>query len=49
MLVDDYIANVEGARAAGMQAIHYQAGMDIRAALEELGVSPTRKGEASPE
>ncbi len=38
VLVDDFIANVEGARAAGLQAIHYQAGMDVRGALRELGV-----------
>ena len=49
VLVDDNQSNVEGARAAGMQAIRYQAGMDVREALEKLGVSPTRKGEASAE
>jgi HAD superfamily hydrolase (TIGR01509 family) len=38
LLVDDFIANVDGARAAGMQALHYRAGMDVRAALRELGV-----------
>ena len=38
VLVDDFIENVEGARAAGMQAIHYQAGMDVRGALRALGV-----------
>ena len=39
VLVDDFLANVEGARAAGWQAIHYRAGMDVRAALAELGVT----------
>jgi HAD superfamily hydrolase (TIGR01509 family) len=38
VLVDDFIENVEGARAAGLQAIHYQAGMDVRGALKEIGV-----------
>jgi len=38
VLVDDFIENVEGARAAGMQAIQYTAGMDVRAALRDLGV-----------
>jgi putative hydrolase of the HAD superfamily len=39
VLVDDFIANIEGARAAGMQAIHYQPGLDVQAALEKLGVA----------
>ena len=38
VLVDDYLANIDGARAAGWQAIHFQAGMDVRAELEKLGV-----------
>ena len=38
VLVDDFIANVEGARAAGWQTIHYRAGLDVRAELEKLGV-----------
>jgi len=38
VLVDDFLANVNGARAAGWQAIHYQAGLDVRAELEKLGV-----------
>jgi epoxide hydrolase-like predicted phosphatase len=38
VLVDDFIANVEGARAAGWQTIHYHAGLDVRAELEKLGV-----------
>ena len=43
VLVDDFIANIDGARAAGWQTIHYQAGMDVRAALEQLGaVIPAR-------
>jgi FMN phosphatase YigB (HAD superfamily) len=41
VLVDDFIANIDGARAAGWQTIHYQAGMDVRAALEQLGVTAT--------
>jgi putative hydrolase of the HAD superfamily len=39
VLVDDFIANIEGARAAGMEAIHYRPGLDVRAELEKLGVS----------
>jgi len=38
VLVDDFIANVEGAQAAGWQTIHYHAGLDVRAELEKLGV-----------
>jgi HAD superfamily hydrolase (TIGR01509 family) len=38
VLVDDFGENVAGARAAGMQAIHYTAGMDVGAALGEWGV-----------
>jgi len=39
VLVDDFIANIDGARAAGMQAIHYRPGLDVRAELAKLGVS----------
>jgi putative hydrolase of the HAD superfamily len=39
VLVDDFIENVEGARAVGMHAIHYQPGLDVRAALAGLGVA----------
>jgi len=38
VLVDDFLANVDGARAAGWQAIHYRSGLDVRAELEKLGV-----------
>jgi putative hydrolase of the HAD superfamily len=38
VLVDDFPDNVEGARAAGWQAIHYAASMDLRAELARLGV-----------
>ncbi len=38
VLVDDFIANVEGAQAAGWQTIHYRAGLDVRAELGQLGV-----------
>jgi len=41
VLVDDYLANIEGARAAGWQAIHFRAGLDMRAELEKLGVAIT--------
>lgn len=38
VFIDDFAHNVEGAHAVGMSAIHYRAGMDLRAALEDLGV-----------
>ena len=38
VFIDDFAHNVEGARAVGMYAIHYRASMDLRAALEDLGV-----------
>lgn len=38
LFVDDFIENVEGARAVGMQAIHYQPGLDVAAALAAHGV-----------
>ena len=38
VFIDDFAQNVEGARTVGMQAIHYQPGMDIPAALRELGI-----------
>jgi len=38
VLVDDFIENITGARAASLHAIHYRAGMDVRAALQSLGV-----------
>ena len=39
VLVDDFEKNIAGARAAGLSAIHYQAGLDVRAELRKLGVS----------
>jgi putative hydrolase of the HAD superfamily len=33
VFIDDNPANIEGARRVGMRAIHYRAGMDLRAAL----------------
>ncbi len=38
VFIDDAPANVAGAQAVGMHAIHYVAGMDVAAALRELGV-----------
>jgi putative hydrolase of the HAD superfamily len=40
VFVDDLVANVEGARRVGMQAIHFQAPDQARAELTKLGVSP---------
>lgn len=38
VFVDDSPANVEAARALGMHAVQYRAGMDVPAALAALGV-----------
>ncbi|MCC7361896.1 MAG: HAD family phosphatase [Anaerolineales bacterium] len=38
VFVDDFAHNVEGARAAGMQAIHYTPGLDVKASLKAAGV-----------
>jgi glucose-1-phosphatase len=40
VFIDDSPANVAGARAIGMHAVHYQAGLDVPAALAALGVHP---------
>ncbi|MEZ4613790.1 MAG: HAD family phosphatase [Caldilineaceae bacterium] len=39
IFVDDFMHNVEGARAVGMHAIHYTPGLDLAAALGEFGVA----------
>lgn len=36
VFIDDNPANVDGARAVGMAAIHYRAGMDLAAALQPI-------------
>lgn len=38
VFIDDALPNVEGARQVGLTAIHYQAGMDVSAALDALGL-----------
>ena len=38
VFVDDVLANVEAARALGMQAIQYVAGIDVAGALRGVGV-----------
>lgn len=38
VFIDDAIANVEGARAAGLQAVHYRDPDSLRAELRRLGV-----------
>lgn len=40
VFLDDILANVEGARAAGWQAIHHRAYETTRAELTKLGVLP---------
>jgi epoxide hydrolase-like predicted phosphatase len=39
VFIDDFVHNIEGARAMGMQGIHFQVGMDLAAALVSLGVA----------
>lgn len=38
VLVDDFLANIDGARAAGWQTIHFRTGLDVHAELSQLGV-----------
>lgn len=38
LFIDDLAENVEGARKAGLQAIHHRKGHDLRAAFEKLGL-----------
>lgn len=40
VFVDDFAYNIDGARAVGMAAIHYQPGIDLPAELAALGVVP---------
>lgn len=42
VFIDDFLHNVEGARAVGMAAIHFQPGIDLPAELAALGVVPAR-------
>ncbi len=44
VFVDDFMHNVEGARAVGMEAIHFQPGIDLAQALRELGVDVSSLG-----
>jgi 2-haloacid dehalogenase len=39
IFIDDSVANVEGARAVGMHAIHYREPMDLMAELERYGLA----------
>jgi putative hydrolase of the HAD superfamily len=38
VFIDDFAHNIEGARAVGMAAIHYQPGVDLAAELAKVGV-----------
>jgi len=42
VFIDDFAYNIDGARAVGMAAIHYQPGIDLVAELAALGVAPAR-------
>lgn len=44
VFIDDAPANVEGARDAGLNAIHYQEGLDVKQALQRLGISIPESG-----
>jgi len=39
MFFDDHAGNVEGAAAAGLQAVHVRGPSDVRAALQAIGVA----------
>jgi putative hydrolase of the HAD superfamily len=49
VFVDDFIENVEGARAVGMQAIHYRPGLEVAGELRRLGVEVPAAGDGSRE
>ncbi len=40
VFIDDSLPNIEGARAVGMQAVHYTPRVDLPAELAKLGVCP---------
>jgi epoxide hydrolase-like predicted phosphatase len=40
VFVDDFPHNIAGAKAVGMNVLHYQPGIDVPAALARLGVIP---------
>ncbi|MEZ4658391.1 MAG: HAD family phosphatase [Caldilineaceae bacterium] len=42
VFIDDFMHNIEGAWAVGMNAIHFQPGLDLAQALAELGVKPDK-------
>jgi len=42
VFIDDFAHNVEGAKAVGMHAIHYQPGTNLPHKLAKLGVLPKR-------
>ena len=39
VFIDDFLHNVQAARAVGMSAIHFQPGIDLSGALQQLSVS----------
>ncbi len=38
VFVDDFIENIEAARALGMAGVHFKKGVEVRAELEKLGI-----------
>ena len=43
ILIDDSATNVEAARKAGLQAVHYSSADQLRSALAEAGVYSASK------
>ena len=39
IFIDDFLHNVAAARQLGMQAIHFQPGINLQAELDKLGVT----------
>lgn len=38
VFIDDFAHNIQGAKAVGMEGIHFQPGVDVVVALQQLGV-----------
>lgn len=39
VFIDDFMHNIEGAQAVGMQAVHFRKGIDLAKSLREVGVA----------
>ena len=49
VFIDDNAENIAAARELGLHTIHYREGMDVAAALREVGVQVHRKQESTQE